>query len=185
MNFNEHFKLAGQHAFLSASNYHWVNYDLDKLTERFINSQAAKRGTELHAFAHQAIKLGIKMPKTSKTLHSYVNDAIGYRMDPEQILYYSENCFGTPDTIMFFRNLLRIHDLKTGTIPGSMHQLEIYASLFCLEYDVRPGEIDMELRIYQNDEVLVSKPDVDVIAHVMSKIVLFDHHIESLKEEEV
>lgn len=181
MLFNTHSPFAGQHAFLSASNYHWLNYDADKLAQVWVNSQAAKRGTELHAFAHEAIRLGIKLPRNNKTLNAYVNDGIGYRMTTEQVLLYSANCFGTADTISFSNDLLRVHDLKTGLIPGSVNQPRIYAALFCLEYNFKPGEIGMELRIYQNDEVLVEQPDVDIIAHIMSKIITFDQQIEKLK----
>ena len=181
MNFNSHFNLVGLHAFLSASKYHWINYDTEKLAETWINSQAAKRGSELHAFAHNAIRLGVKLPRSSKTLNMYVNDAIGYRMTTEQVLYYSPNCYGTCDTISFSRDLLRVHDLKTGIIQGSIHQVEIYTALFCLEYAIKPGQIEIELRIYQNDEVLVNHPETDVIAHLMSKIIVFDQHIENLK----
>jgi hypothetical protein len=181
MNFNDHSSLAGQHAFLSASKYHWINYDLDKLTGTFHNSQAARRGTELHALAHECVRLGVKLPRSSRTLNQYVNDTLGYHMATERVLFYSLNCYGTADAIRFDKNLLRIHDLKTGVNPGSMHQLEIYAALFCLEYGVRPGEIEIELRIYQNDEVLVSVPSVDTIAHIMSQIIVFDNHLDNLK----
>jgi hypothetical protein len=80
--------------------------------------------------------------------------------------------------------MLRIHDLKSGVISGSMHQVEIYAALFCLEYGFKPGEIEIELRIYQNDEILISDPEetVDIVAHIMSKIVVFDRRIELLRE---
>jgi hypothetical protein len=183
MIFNSHSSLAGQHAFLSASKYHWINYDVEKLTETYNNAQAARRGTELHAFAHRAIQLGIKLPRSSKTLNMYVNDGIGYRMSTEQILFYSENCYGTADSIVCTRDFLRIHDLKTGIISGSIHQLEVYTALFCLEYGVKPGEIQTELRIYQNDEVQIINPEVDVIAHIMSKIIVFDQHIENLKRD--
>ena len=183
MNFNSHSDLVGRHAFLSASNYHWINYDDEKLATVFRNAQAARRGTELHEFAHNAIKLGIKLPRTSKTLNMYVNDGIGFRMITEQILYYSDNSYGTADTIGFKKDFLRIHDLKTGVIPGSIHQLEIYAALYCLEYGVKPGEIEIELRMYQNDEIIMSIPEVDTIAHIMSKIIVFDRYIESLKAE--
>lgn len=183
MNFNDHSQLVGQHAFLSASKYHWVNYDLDKMTDVYANARAAQRGVELHAFAHRAINLGVKLPRSTKTLNMYVNDAIGYRMTTEQPLVYSPNAFGTADTISFSKNLLRIHDLKTGVIPGSVHQLEIYAAFFCLEYGFKPGHIDMELRIYQNDEVITIVPDVDVIAHIISQIIRFDQHIEVLNAE--
>lgn len=63
-------------------------------------------------------------------MNMYVNDAISFRMVPEQILFYSENCFGTADTIVFRNGTLRIHDLKTGVVPAHMEQLEIYAALF-------------------------------------------------------
>ena len=181
MNFNEHSAVVGRHAFLGASNYHWINYDLDKLAETYRNSQAAQRGSELHAFAHEAIRLGIRLPRSEKTINRYVNDAIGFRMATEQVLFYSLNCYGTADSIGYNKDFLRVHDLKTGRLPGSMHQLEVYASLFCLEYGIRPGDLQAELRIYQNDEVLISEPSVDVIAHIMSKIITFDDYIENLK----
>ncbi len=182
MIFNAHSNLTGQHAFLGPSKYHWVNYDLDKLSEVFLNSLAAQRGVELHAFAHHAIRLGIKLPRTDRSLNAYVNDAIGFRMSVEQILYYSDNCYGTADAICFRKGLLRIHDLKTGAIRGSMHQLEIYTALFCLEYGIKPGEIEIELRIYQDDAIEALVPDIDVIAHIMSKIITFDRHIELLRD---
>ena len=155
MNFNNHSYLEGQHAFLSASKYHWINYDEEKLETTFNKYLATQRGTRLHAFACESILLGVKLPRTRKTLNLYVNDAIGFKMIPEQLLYYSENCFGTTDTISFKKNVLRIHDLKTGVTPGSMYQLEIYAALFCLEYSIQPANIEIELRIYQSDEVVV------------------------------
>lgn len=183
MDFNDHSALAGAHAFLSASKYHWVNYDIDKLIHTYHTFKAAQRGTELHAFAQRCIQLGIKLPRSQKTLNLYVNDAIGYRMVPEQVLFYSVNCFGTADSISYRKGKLRIHDLKTGTTPVSSHQLEIYASLFCLEYDVKPSDIEMELRIYQNDEVQVYNPTVVDIAPIMDKIIMFDRQLEELKKE--
>lgn len=183
MLFNKHSDLVGQHAFLSASKYHWVNYDEEKLDRVFTAQMAAQRGTDLHNFALDAIRLGVKLPKSAKTLHLYVNDAIGYRMTPEQILYYSPNAFGTADTIAFRRNKLRIHDLKTGKIQASVHQLEVYAALFCLEYRFKPAEISIELRIYQNDEVQIFDADPDLITHIMDKIVVFDKRINELRLE--
>jgi hypothetical protein len=183
MSFASHSELIGRHAFLSASKYHWINYDNEKLDEVFRNSQMARRGTELHELAHQLIRLGIKLPRSQQTLNMYVNDAIGFRMTPEQILYYSDNAYGTTDAIAFRKNFLRIHDLKTGVNDASPHQLEIYAALFCLEYAVKPGDIDIELRIYQNDEMEVHTPDVEDIIKIMSKIVVFDRRIEILKTE--
>jgi hypothetical protein len=104
-------------------------------------------------------------------------------MATEQVLYYSDNCYGTADAISFRKNLLRIHDLKTGEIPGSVHQLEVYAAIFCLEYGVKPGEIAIELRLYQDDEIQVFFPDVEIIVHIMNKIMAFDRRIELLKAE--
>lgn len=184
MNFNRHSNLEGQHAFLSASKYHWINYSDSKVAESYSNYLAVQKGTLLHAFAAQCILLGQKLPRSQKTLNMYVNDAIGYRMTPEQILYYSENCFGTADAICFRNGLLRIHDLKTGVTPTHMEQLEIYAALFCLEYHVDPGEIDMELRLYQNNEILFLKPTADDILPIIDKIRAFDKIIDRVKEQE-
>lgn len=184
MNLLDHSELVDRHAFLSASSYHWINYDEDKLVARYHTWRAAQRGTELHSFAHQAINLGIKLPRSPKTLNMYVNDAIGYRMRTEQPLFFSENCFGTADTLSYRANTLRIHDLKTGTNKTSMKQLEVYTALFCLEYDMKLGSFDIELRIYQNDEINVHIPEVDEIEHIINKIVLFDRKIDQLKMEE-
>lgn len=183
MNFNNHSRLQGQHAFLSPSNYHWIKYNDQKLEARFYSAMAAKRGTELHEFAHEAIRLGIKLPRTEKTLNMYVNDAIGYKMDCEVILFYSENSFGSADTICFRKNKLRVHDLKTGITQASAHQLEVYAALFCLEYVISPFDIDIELRIYQNDAIQIFEPFPETIVNIMDKIILFDQKIEALKKE--
>ena len=183
MNFKKHSDLEGRHAFLSASKYHWINYDEEKLSDTYLKYLATQRGTELHAFACQCIRLGVKLPRTRKTLNMYVNDAIGYKMTPEQPLYYSENCFGTADAISFNKNFLRIHDLKTGVSPTSMHQLEIYAALFCLEYRKQPQDIDMELRIYRSGEVYVHDPPSDDILEIMDKIILFDKRIDEIEME--
>ena len=185
MNFNKHYDLVGKHAFLGASKYHWINYDEEKLISAFQNQLAVQRGTELHDFAKRAIELGIKLPKSQKTLNMYVNDAIGFKMTPEQPLYFSENCFGTADAISFKNGFLRIHDLKSGVTPAHMEQLMIYASLFCLEYDMNPFEIEIELRIYQSDEVFVENPDPKDIRLIMDKIIYFDDRISKIKEEGV
>lgn len=184
MNFNKHSLFEGQHAFLGASKYHWINYDENKLVESYSNYMAAQRGTELHEFAAQCIRLGQKLPKSQKTLNMYVNDAIGFRMTPEQILFYSENCFGTADSIAFNKDFLRIHDFKSGVTPAKMEQLMIYAALFCLEYRKRPGDIGMELRLYQSDDIIVATPTAENIAPIMDKIVSFDKLITKLKSEE-
>ena len=184
MNFNSRSALAGQHAFLSPSNYHWINYDDQKLEARYHAARAAKRGTDLHDLAHKAIELGGRMPRSKKTINLYVNDGIGFRMSPEQPLYYSDNCFGTADTISFRKQVLRIHDLKTGITATSHHQLEVYAALFCLEYGFSPYDIEMDLRIYQNDGIRQFEPHPGVIERIMDTIVLFDARIEALKGDD-
>lgn len=183
MIFNSHSDLEGRHAFLSASKYHWVNYDDEKLAISFGNAMAAHQGTILHEFAAQAIRLGIKLPRTSKTMNMYVNDAIGFRMAVEQCLFYSDNAFGTADTISFRDNFLRIHDLKTGVTPASMKQLEVYAAFFCLEYNIKPATIQIELRIYQNDQMISHVPDLEDIMQIMQKTIAADHLITEMKME--
>ena len=184
MNFNRHSNLQGLHAFLGASKYSWLNYDDERLRAVWKNAEATKRGTELHDLAAKCIKLNQRLPRTDKTLNMYVNDAIGYKMTPEQPVFYSENCFGTCDAISFRKNQLRIHDLKTGTTPAHMEQLLIYASLFCLEYGIQPSTIDIELRIYQSDEIIGYIPESEEIVHIMDKIIHFDNLIKEMKAEE-
>lgn len=184
MNWNKHLSFEGQHAFLGASKYHWINYDPNKIAESYLRFLATQKGTVLHDFARQCIELRQKLPKSKKTLNMYVNDAIGYNMKPEQILFYSENAFGTADSICFRNNLLRIHDLKTGVVPAHREQLEIYAALFCLEYDYKPDEIDMELRIYQSNEIDIWEPSVEEINHIMRQTIEFDRVIKDIKEQE-
>lgn len=184
MNWNRHSELEGSHAFLSASKYHWINYDADKLADRYKNFLAIQRGTELHEFASRCITLGQKLPKSQKTLNMFVNDAIGYKMQSEQVLYYSENCYGTVDAIAFRNGMLRIHDLKTGEIRAHMEQLMVYAALFCLEYRVKPGDIQMELRLYQDDEIIFHNPAACEIAIIIDKIVAFDKVIQRIRGEE-
>ena len=184
MKFNVHKNLSGLHAPFSASQSHWLRYDDSKAMEVYANRKAAELGTRLHQWAKETIDLRIKQPKSKKTLYSYVNDAIGFRMDTEVVLYYSDRFFGTADSICFRNNKLRIHDLKTGKSPVHMDQLEVYAALFCLEYRLKPGDIDMELRIYQNDEIIVHEPTTEDIAHIMDKIVHLDKLLEQLDSEE-
>ena len=184
MNFNKHSDLEGEHAFLGGSRYHWVGYDEEKLNSAYLKYIAIQKGTELHELAKKLIELGVKLPKVKKAFNQYVNDAIGYRMATEQVLFYSYNAFGTADAISFRDKLLRIHDLKTGVSPVSLKQLEIYAALFCLEYQHEPKDINIELRIYQTDNIVIHSPEPEDIVFVMDKIIIFDKKIEILKMEE-
>jgi hypothetical protein len=178
--------LVGQHAFLGASKYHWINYDDEKIIQSYLSALAVERGTKLHDFACQAIQLKIKLPAVKKTLNMYVNDVIKNGLTPEQPLYFSRNCFGTADAIGFDeqKKFLQIFDLKTGVTPAHMEQLQIYAALFCLEYHKRPEMIGMELRLYQNDEIRLCLPDSSDIARIMTTIIRFDDKIEKIKLEE-
>ena len=183
MLFNNHYKLSGLHAIFPASQSSWLRYDDNKALEVYANRKAAERGTKLHEWAKTTIDLGIKQPKSKNTLYQYVNDAIGFKMDTEVVLFYSERFFGTADAISFRNNVLRIHDLKTGKTPVHMEQLMIYAALFCLEYRYKPSEIKMELRIYQNDEILIHKPEVDEIVPIMDHIIHLDKMFKKMEEE--
>lgn len=184
MRFNQHSQLAGKHAFLSASKSSWLNYDDDKFERVFMANMAAQRGTDLHALANDLIRLGVRLPEEPPTTMSlYVNDAIGFRMTPELILFYSLNAFGCADALSFRKNKLRVHDLKTGVLKTSERQLEVYAALFCLEYGYKPHDIETELRIYQNNEARIYEADPDVLAHIMDKIVTFDRRIDQMKED--
>lgn len=188
MKFIRHTNLEGLHAPFSASQSAWLRYDDDKAIEVYHNKKAAEVGSKLHAWAKDTIDLGIKQPRSKKTLYAYVNDAIGFKMSTEVVLYYSERFFGTADAISFRNNMLRIHDLKTGKsgkIEDHIEQLEVYAALFCLEYKVRPGDIEIELRLYKQDEVLVHHPTVEDIVPIMDKIIHLNKILEAIDAEEV
>lgn len=187
--FRDHFRYEGKHSFLSASQYHWLSDDEDKLRARFQNKMAAALGTEKHELAARLIKLGIKLPDTGQTLNSYVNDCIGHRMTPEVMLFYSENCFGTADAIDFRINpktkmmRLRVFDLKTGETKASVKQLWVYIAVFCLEYEVDINEIEVDARIYQSD--LIHRFDIDPldILEVQAKIRRNDEIINEARME--
>lgn len=207
MNFNKHLDLRGKHALLSPSQPYWLKYTEDNLYQKYVSTYAQSMGTLLHELAETLIKNNIKLKKTDKSVvlvhllehgiprnvidmdriynnfMTYVNDAIGFRLTPEQILCYSDSCFGTADSISFRNNFLRIHDYKSGTTPAKMEQLMVYAALFCLEYKIKPGEIDMELRIYQNDEIICHNPMADEILPIIDCIISHSKSLERLNEE--
>lgn len=185
MQFNRHTHLEGLHAAFSASQPFWLRYDDNKAVEVFYSKQAADLGTRLHAYAKDAIDLGIKQPRSKKTLYAYINDAIGFKMKTEVVLFYSMNFFGTADAILFKDNFLRIHDLKTGKGPVKREQLLVYAALFCLEYKVRPGDLKgCECRIYQNDDVDIFELTAEDIAPVMDRIIYLDKLFNNLDKED-
>lgn len=185
MNFNQHFKLEGLHAPFSPSQSSWLRYDDDKVIDVYLNRKAAEMGTKLHQWAKDTIDLGIKQPRSKKTIYAYVNDAIGFKMSTEVVLFYSPRFFGTADAISFRNGVLRIHDLKTGKvgkIESHIEQLEIYAALFCLEYKEKPGDIEIEVRVYKNDEVVCHNPTAEDIVPIMDKIIHLDKIIEKFDE---
>ena len=187
MQFNMHRNLEGLHAPFSPSQSAWLRYDDERVLEAYSNKRAAELGTRLHAWAKETIDLGIRMPRTNKTLDAYVNDAIGFKMATEVVLFYSPRFFGTADAISFRNKFLRIHDLKTGKvgkIEKHVEQLEIYAALFCLEYKIDPHDIKIELRVYKNDEPLKHIPDPDNIVEIMDRIEYLDGLLEQLELEE-
>lgn len=207
MNFVQHSELRGKHALLAPSQPHWLGYNEEKLYQKYASRYAQDIGTLLHELAETLIRNNLKLKKSDKLVvltkllengiprnvidieriygnfMNYVNDAIGYKLTPEQVLFYSEFCFGTADAISFRQNTLRIHDYKSGTTPAKMEQLLVYAALFCLEYRVKPGEIEVKLCIYQNDEVLYHDPTADEIVHVMDTIVQQCKSLERMNEE--
>lgn len=207
MIWNDHSKLVGNHALLSPSGYHWLYYEDDEqLFNKYRSVYSQKLGTVLHEYAEKRIRYKMKLKKNEENsvlfylldndiprsiidmnriyvnLMNYINDAIGFRMDPEVILYYSLNCFGTADAISFKNNELRIHDLKTGTTPVHKEQLEIYAALFCLEYDKRPEDLTFELRLYQSEEMIIDNPTGEEIRVIMDKIKDSSSVIDIFKE---
>jgi hypothetical protein len=187
MRFNKHINLSGLHAPFSASQSSWLRYDDNKALEVYTNRKAAEMGSRLHQWAKETIDLRIKQPRSNKTIYAYVNDAIGFKMDTEVVLFYSERFFGTADAISFRNGVLRIHDLKTGKvgkIESHLEQLEVYAALFCLEYKVKPGEIDIELRVYKNDEVICHKPTAEDIVPIIDKIIHLNKLLEKIDSEE-
>lgn len=195
MIWNDHRYLQGQHAFLGASKPQWIKWDDQTLIQRFNTSHAADVGTAIHALAKDLIEARMVITENDEhlidmtifknvrkaypngydkvailtNLIPYVRDAIGFRMSPEVILYYSDNCFGTTDAISFDEKekILRISDLKTGTMPVHEEQLFIYDALFCIEYGRDPRKIKFENRFYQNGKITLFTPDSSLIKNFM------------------
>lgn len=206
MNWNQHRNLEGSHAFLSASKYSWLSKTNEEIVQSYTNSFSQAIGTLSHAFAADYIRFREKLKKgDSRTLKmdlmrkgipeyaidiraffptvmQYVNDSIDFMMDPEVLLYYSDLCFGTADSIQVSNGVLRVHDLKTGSTVAKIDQLKIYAALFYLEYGQKPERFRTELRIYQSDDIIVHEPEVDEIREVMDAIVEKDRVLQKLKE---
>ena len=122
--------------------------------------------------------------KCFPNLMAYIKDANGFRLDPEVDLKYADDFYGTADAILYKKNeFLRIHDLKTGTTPASLRQLEIYAAFCCLEYNIDPASVEIELRIYQNEEILIGNPTGEDIRTLMDQIRRTKIIFEKIKKE--
>lgn len=214
MNWNTHSNLIGKHALFSPSGYHWLNYDMesedfpDLVFKKYKAQYSTMIGTVLHEYAEKRIKYRLRMYKSEKNnvlmylldagipmsvidldlifenLFNYVNDAIGFQMDPEVVLFYSENCFGTTDAIYFRNKELRIHDYKSGIVPAHMEQPLIYSALFCLEYGIKPMDISTHLRIYQGNEIVEDEPEPDKIQFAMERIISLDKIVSKWKSED-
>lgn len=189
MHFNRHSELRGLHATLSPSKYHWLRYDEKRLRDYLVAMEQAARGSRLHDLAAKLIKEKVKLARNGATINMYVNDCIGWDLEPEVPLYYSDDCFGHADAIGYDpkKKVLRVSDLKTGATPTSFQQLEIYAALFFLEYQrvikVGPFDVQTELRIYQNDERREEIADPGVIVHRMDTIKTQCRLIQEFREE--
>ena len=214
MNGNTHSNLISKHALFSPSGYHWLNYDMesedfpDLVFKKYKAQYSTTIGTVLHEYAEKRIRYRLRMYKSEKNnvmmylmdagvplsvidldslyenLFNYVNDAIGFQMEPEIVLYYSENCFGTTDAIYFRNKELRIHDYKSGLVPAHMEQPLIYSALFCLEYGIKPIDISTHLRIYQANEIVEDEPEPERIQAVMERIVSLDKIVSKWKAED-
>lgn len=187
MHFNQRSHLIGEHAPLGASQNAWTNYDLEKLEAVYRAKLAAQHGVRQHELAASLIRLGQKLEDTGQTLNRFVNDAIGFRMQPEQVLYVNMDAFGTADAISDHDRYLRIHDLKTGLLEASWRQLEVYAAFYCIQENIDPMDkkqlVGIELRIYQNDEYKVLEPDRGVIRQLMEHTKVCAKRLADLRAE--
>ena len=208
MIWNEHSELKGRHAQFSASKWSWINYDIEQMIDSRCRSYSITIGTILHEYCSDKIKYLMKVKKSDKQnlmfellrngvppdvadcfdydrvfpiLMAFVNDSIGFHMESEQLLFYSYNFFGTADSICYRNRELKIFDFKSGETPAHIEQLEIYAAYFCLEYDMHPTDLDIELRLYQSPEILVHKPDASDIVPIMDKAITFEKYLNKLE----
>ena len=202
---------SGTHAILSPSQYAWTNYDNEEKLFNLVNASYAQTiGTLLHQLAAAVIKYKVKIPKIAAkpiillwllangvprgiidvnkyitNFVSYVNDGIGFDMIPEVPLKFSENAFGTADAISFNEKKmqLRIHDYKSGVTKPCLRQLELYAAYFCKEYNIKPKDISIELRIYWQDQIITGLPTAADIVPLIERTFAYDKFINNLKGE--
>lgn len=205
--FNNHPEVReGAHAIISPSRHILKpDYTTDQFDNYIRSTYSTVIGTSIHELASDLIKARIRItPKEAQkmielklwqsriprnvydannyisTLVPFVKDAIGYDMESEQVLKYSDFAFGTADAIRFnnAKGELRIHDLKTGKIPASLDQLVSYAALFFLEYHLKPGDFKVTLCIYQGGEILTGLPTAPDILPIMDQIKTLNAYYE-------
>lgn len=211
MIFNRHLELVGKHAPLSPSKYYWMADDEEGFFKRWVSSYMAQVGTILHDEARKRIEYGIKTKKSDKNnliialleggiprgvvndidmdiclanFMNYTNDSIGFMMEPEVCLKYSEDCFGHADAVGYDENerILRINDMKTGSTPVHIEQLLGYAGLFCLEYKIDPRSLKgCELRIYQLGDIIFHTPGAEELNAIVQTIMRKDELIKLFK----
>lgn len=211
MQWHDHSEIEGLHAFLSPSKKTWISYDFEKLEAAYANSWATTIGTVLHAFAERRILRKKRITNKSKesiedfmyengipeklidieqyfeNLAAFVNDAIGFRMRPEQGLKISDDCFGHADAISYDerKKILRISDYKSGKTEPSMDQLLIYAALFFVEYSkelgIRLSDLKVELRIYYQGQIIYYEPEEDVMAHMVDVVLCKNRELKTIK----
>lgn len=201
----------GTHAILGASSYSWLNYDEDKLFTILQSRWANTIGTLLHELASKLINNKITVSKTEArkiiqlylldnnvprvfidsnkyvdNFVTYIKDCIGFDMRTEQPLKYSEFAFGTADAISFNekKSQLKIFDYKSGITQPSLHQLEIYAAYFFLEYHIKPKDVQTELRIYWNNDILVGEPTPSIIVPIMDQTIKLDNYMQKITKSE-
>ena len=116
--------------------------------------------------------------RTNNMLYNYVNDAIGFGMEPEKLLFHTKYCFGTADSIIFKKGVLRIHDLKTGVTKPHDDQLKVYAALWCLTNGVDPENIKIICRFYQRDVCNEFQPTGEEIRNIMNIILAWEKILE-------
>lgn len=196
MSWTKHSDWRGKHAIFSPSQPYWLKYDSEGIKKKCAVHYATEIGTAVHDLASWLIDerqriseddhllvfkalrdVGIprSVINTENILHNlvpYVSDAVMYEMETEVPLVYSKFIFGTADAVSFKRKLLRIHDLKTGVGAPHREQLETYAALFCFENNQKPETLKYELRLYQNGEQDIWKPDPLTIRSIYDRIII-------------
>ena len=160
--------------------HEWVSIQI-QLGQTVSSPRAAEKGVRTHIFTkYQSapdyrdvliFSLDFLPAAVFGTVKSFVNDAVGFRMNSEEKIEYSSLFWGTSDAVKFSNNELLVFDLKTGAKPAKTDQLLVYAGLYCLQHNHKPSKLKTELRIYQNNEILVNEPEPEVIQDVMDRIV--------------